>query len=168
MKGITPIRGADRDKQRTWHLVGVILFGVLASALFVFLMFKLWTSRPDVDLSKTNLSDQAVAQRLRPVGADAASMGMIAPKNSVSTPFRPAKALYDSACAVCHDSGLQGAPRRGNSADWSPRLEKGMAAVMAAARQGTQVMPPRGGLVGADVEFKAAVQYLIQSTPTQP
>ena len=73
------------------------------------------------------------------------------------------KAVYEKNCAMCHGTGVAGAPKFGNAADWAPRVARGAAALYTSALNGTpKGMPPRGGngeLKDADV--KAAVDYMM-------
>lgn len=73
------------------------------------------------------------------------------------------KATYDRQCAVCHASGLAGAPRRGNAGDWAQRLKPGKPALYQSAIRGTpRGMPARGGDPGlSDQAVRAAVDYLL-------
>ena len=73
------------------------------------------------------------------------------------------KAVYDKACALCHGSGIAGAPRFGSAAEWAPRIKTGMAALYNSALRGTpKGMPGRGGNLSlSDDEVKAAVDYMV-------
>jgi c(7)-type cytochrome triheme protein len=73
------------------------------------------------------------------------------------------KAAYDQQCAVCHASGLAGAPRRGHAADWAPRLKAGREALYRSALQGKPpAMPARGGNPAlSDATVRAAVDHLL-------
>jgi len=75
------------------------------------------------------------------------------------------KSLYDKTCGVCHASGIAGAPRYGNAADWQPRIAAGMARLYTSALKGTpKGMPQKGGnLAASDSEVKAAVDYMVAS-----
>ena len=63
-----------------------------------------------------------------------------------SAPLADARlaALYERACANCHEVDGTGAPRRGDRAAWGPREAGGMAALVASVRQGKGAMPPMG------------------------
>lgn len=80
------------------------------------------------------------------------------------------KSAYDQQCAVCHASGLAGAPRRGNAADWAPRLKAGREALYRSALQGKPpAMPARGGNPAlSDATVRAAVDHLLAGAPAQP
>jgi len=69
--------------------------------------------------------------------------------------------IYRQACAFCHDKGVAGAPKAGDTAAWSPRLAQGMDALYAAALHGKGAMPAKGGNPSlADADVKAAADYL--------
>lgn len=70
------------------------------------------------------------------------------------------KAVYDAACAACHNTGAAGAPKLGDKAAWAPRLAD-MAAANAASLKGKGVMPPKGGNASlSDADVIAAVAYI--------
>lgn len=75
------------------------------------------------------------------------------------------KDVYSNVCVTCHASGLAGAPRYGNSADWAPRLAGGVAPLYQSALKGTpKGMPAKGGhMTLPDAEVKAAVDYMLAS-----
>jgi len=73
------------------------------------------------------------------------------------------KSVYDQACTLCHASGVAGAPRLGNAADWLPRISKGMPALYKSALEGTAAgMPAKGGRVEIrDADIRAAVDFMV-------
>jgi c(7)-type cytochrome triheme protein len=75
------------------------------------------------------------------------------------------KPAYDKGCAVCHATGVAGAPKLGNAADWREPLAKGMGALYKSALEGTaKGMPARGGVDGrslTDNEIKEAVNFMV-------
>lgn len=73
------------------------------------------------------------------------------------------KDVYAKVCATCHASGLAGAPRYGNAADWGARTAGGVAGLYQSALNGTaKGMPAKGGHTTlADAEVKAAVDYML-------
>lgn len=71
------------------------------------------------------------------------------------------KAVVDTACAVCHASGVAQAPKFGDSENWQIRLLDGIDVVLARAIAGKGVMPPRGGSQLSDSELKIAIEYMI-------
>lgn len=83
----------------------------------------------------------------------------------VTEGFDPAR-TYAQSCAACHNSGAAGAPRFGNSADWSARLEKGMDVLVEHTINGfNNVMPPKGMcFTCSDDDLRAVVQYMLDES----
>ncbi|NIM68867.1 MAG: hypothetical protein GTN86_01940 [Xanthomonadales bacterium] len=75
------------------------------------------------------------------------------------------KAIYDRACAVCHDPGAGAAPDIGNREDWSGRSRLWCAVLFEHAKAGYLDMPAKGShpeLSGRDVE--TAAEYMLSVT----
>lgn len=83
----------------------------------------------------------------------------------VTEGFDPAR-TYTQSCGACHNSGAAGAPRFGNSADWSARLEKGMDVLVEHTINGfNNVMPPKGMcFTCSDDDLRAVVQYILDES----
>ena len=78
-----------------------------------------------------------------------------------------AQATYMASCFACHSSGAAGAPKvgPGNAADWEPRLEKGMEAMVANSIKGMNAMPPKGlCFTCTDEDLAAVVEYMVNSS----
>jgi c(7)-type cytochrome triheme protein len=73
------------------------------------------------------------------------------------------KDVYTKTCVVCHATGIAGAPRFGNAAEWGPRIAGGLPRLYGSALKGTaKGMPAKGGnLAYADSEVKSAVDYMV-------
>jgi cytochrome c5 len=70
-------------------------------------------------------------------------------------------AKYAQTCAVCHNSGVAGAPKKGDSAAWKARLAKGEDALHASVKNGMGAMPATGLCSDcSDDQFKALIQYM--------
>jgi cytochrome c5 len=145
------------------------------------------------DYSKGNpqMSDEAIAKRLQPVGTVAISEGgargaetsgqpaappvaaaapVSAPARAASavpaaaggTDFATGKAVYEKTCQVCHAAGIAGAPKAGDKAAWAAHLARGMDDLYKNAIKGIKAMPPKGGNPSlSDAEVKAAVDYMV-------
>lgn len=79
------------------------------------------------------------------------------------------KTLHDSACKVCHGSGVGGAPITGFSKDWIGRVDQNITILYQHALEGFQgnkgVMPAKGGQMHLDNEsVKAAVDYMLEQS----
>jgi cytochrome c5 len=76
------------------------------------------------------------------------------------------KSVYDATCAVCHASGVAGAPILGEVDDWEDRVGEGIEIMVEHAIQGytgnSGVMPPKGGNASlSDDAVTAAVQFMV-------
>ena len=58
---------------------------------------------------------------------------------------RSGSAVYEEACRHCHETGIAGAPKKGNKKAWRPLIKEGQAVLTAHAWVGVRAMPPRGG-----------------------
>ncbi len=87
-----------------------------------------------------------------------------APAAAVATTVDGAD-VYKKACATCHATGLAGAPKLGDAADWGPRIAQGEALLLEHAIKGFTgkkgMMPPKGGFMNlSDDEVRAAIEYM--------
>ena len=71
------------------------------------------------------------------------------------------KAIYDTSCAVCHATGVAGAPKAGDKAAWASRVSQGYATMYDHALNGIGAMPPKGGNASlSETDLGDAVGYL--------
>ena len=78
-----------------------------------------------------------------------------------------AQQKYMASCFACHSTGAAGAPKvgAGMSAEWEPRLEKGLDAVVQNAINGINTMPAKGLCFDCtDEDLRAIVEYMIDSS----
>ena len=78
-----------------------------------------------------------------------------------------AQQKYMASCFACHSTGAAGAPKvgAGMSAEWEPRLEKGLDAVVQNAINGINTMPAKGLCFDCtDDDLKAIVDYMIENS----
>ncbi len=76
------------------------------------------------------------------------------------------ESTYRAACAVCHDSGIAGAPAVNDPAVWQQRIKQGVTTLEQHAINGYQgdtgFMPAKGGNTAlSDDAVKAAVAYML-------
>jgi cytochrome c5 len=164
------------------QLIVVVVLAFAIPIVLIVMLTKLITGSVDMSKSNPALSEEAIAQRLKPVGEVAIDPNQPKPAPSAPPPVAVAaapipgappaaaatpdaakgKAVYDSACMVCHAAGVAGAPKAGDKAAWAPRLKTGMDTLYASALKGKNAMPPKGGNLSlADADVKAAVDYLV-------
>ena len=76
--------------------------------------------------------------------------------------------VVDAVCAKCHATGVKGAPRIGQSADWSKRLSHGIDSLALVAIRGHDGMPARGGKAElTDNEIRNAIIYMFNPVPAK-
>ncbi len=114
-----------------------------------------------------SLSEQAIAERLQPMG-QVNILGMPAAGTEVAPTVvvgvgGPEK-IYENNCKLCHASGLAGAPKFGNKADWQPRVAQGMETLYKTAWTGIRAMPPKGNCLQCTEEaIKKTVDYMVNA-----
>jgi len=82
--------------------------------------------------------------------------------SEASAPAGSGEPVYRRACAACHDTGKDGAPRRGDAEAWAWRLPYGREMLARHAREGWGDMPPRGGHPElTDAQVDAATAWLL-------
>jgi cytochrome c5 len=70
--------------------------------------------------------------------------------------------VYAAGCNACHAAGVAGAPKLGDKAAWSSRLQQGTAGLTASVIKGKGAMPPKGGQPNAsEAELRAAVEHMV-------
>lgn len=79
------------------------------------------------------------------------------------------KKIYGATCALCHASGVAGAPVPGNKDDWSARIAQGKETLYQHSIEGFTgakgMMPARGGNPRlTDDEMKAAVDFMVDQS----
>ena len=78
---------------------------------------------------------------------------------------RSGDTIFNTYCLTCHMSGLAGAPKIGDKADWQSHIEKGMEALLANVISGINAMPPKGLCFDcSDEELQSTIQYMIDSS----
>ena len=86
----------------------------------------------------------------------------IAPTGKSDVKADAGKALYETACQVCHVAGVANAPKFGDKAAWAPRIGAGIDAMTQTVIKGKGAMPPKGtAMAASDADIKAAVAYMV-------
>jgi cytochrome c5 len=108
----------------------------------------------------------AVKERIVPVGKTClAGEPCAAAVAAAASGPKSGKDVYASACGTCHASGLMSAPKLGSSADWGPRVAKGLDKLYSNAIGGVNSMPPKGACAAcSDDDIKAAVKYMVDGS----
>ncbi|MCE9688165.1 c-type cytochrome [Shewanella sp. AS16] len=79
---------------------------------------------------------------------------------STSVLAQEGKDVFDKACHICHEMGIAGAPKA-HTADWEPRLAKGVDALLNSVKSGLNAMPPGGMCTDCtDEDYKNAIGFM--------
>ncbi len=72
---------------------------------------------------------------------------------------------YNMSCATCHNAGVAGAPKMGDTAAWESRITKGMDALYDSVIYGMPPAMPQKGMCFScsDDDLKALVDYMVDS-----
>lgn len=128
----------------------VIVIGIILLVSFV-------TNKPLEGAGTASLAAEATETRLRPV----AEAGYTLIDSSAPRVLQAGSAVYAATCAACHDSGLAGAPKTGDSAAWGARLGQGYDTLLKHALEGLRAMPAKGGNPDLDnLEIARAVVFM--------
>jgi cytochrome c5 len=85
----------------------------------------------------------------------------IEPRDPALALGRNGEELVRQQCAKCHQDGLNGAPKIGDRAAWTPRMSKGIDELVKSAVHGHGAMPARGGIADlSEREIQSAVVYM--------
>ncbi len=128
----------------------------MISVLFAALTFSTAALASDISQSKYD----AIAERIKPVG-DVYLAGS-EPVKAEPTGPRDGASVYGTFCIACHASGVNGAPKTGNSGDWAPRIAQGKDVLVKHALEGFNAMPAKGTCMDcSDDEIVAAIDHMI-------
>ena len=144
-----------QEEMTSGSVVKMVVLSIVGFILAIVLLAKMadgFRGSPDVD---EDTAEQQTMARIQPVGQLTVGEAP-APVGS-----RSGEAVYKSACISCHDAGLAGAPKFGDTAGWAPRISKGFAMLVDHAVHGFNGMPARGGVADlTDDEIKRAVAFM--------
>ncbi len=141
------------------QLIVVVLLAFLTPILLIVMIVQMVTGGLKVDIGGRAMSEDAVAQRLKPVGDVALA------DTSATQGVRSGEEVVKTVCQACHGAGLVGAPKLGDKAAWQPRLAQGVSKVHEHAIKGIRAMPPKGGNPSlSDAEVNAAVDFMLNQS----
>ena len=150
------------------------LLGALVALTFVlFVLAQIMGAQvPREATTKAKAADNAVAERIKPVGQLMVASGTGEKVMNTLVPSANAGAsgeqTFKATCAVCHVAGVAGAPKVGDKAAWKDRIAQGKDTLYEHALKGFQgkvgFMPAKGGNAALpDADVKAAVDYMVSA-----
>ena len=101
-------------------------------------------------------NDRAIAQRLQKVGTVD-----IRDANRV---LKGGAEVFKAQCGVCHEAGVAGAPKMGDTAAWAPRIKTGYDAMLTSVLKGKGNMGAQAGGDHEDAELARAVVYMANAS----
>lgn len=116
------------------------------------------------------VQEKLIDQRLAPVGdvqisGNAATQMAVATPVAASGPPKSGKEIWEGTCSACHSTGVLGAPKIGNKAEWGPRLTQGLKTLEDHALHGIRQMPAKGNNPAlSDAEVIRAMEYMISQS----
>lgn len=142
-------------------IIMIITMTVLTIIIAVLASFAASDVNAKLDERSDLENTQSTADRIAPVGKFSATTVAAAP---VQVAALTVEDMYVS-CAACHAAGVLGAPVTGTTADWAPRIAKGVDTLYNNAINGINSMPARGGNSAlTDDNVKAIVDYMIEQS----
>ena len=152
------------------QVVVALVTGLLAPVIGIYLVVQLVVGiqAKHIDKDSTAMSDQAVTERIKPVG-ELVIVDANAPKVE-----KTGEAVFNTTCTSCHTSGALSAPKIANKGDWAPRIAQGYETLIKHAIEGIRQMPARGGDPDlSDVEIARAIAFMANQsgakfTPPEP
>lgn len=96
--------------------------------------------------------ERGVAERIRKVGT--------VEIRDANRPLKAGQDVYKAQCAACHDQGVAGSPKLGDTGAWAARIKTGFEALVTSALKGKGGMPPQAGGDHEDVEIARAVAFM--------
>ncbi len=152
-----------------------LLFVVVPLAT-IFLIMKLVDGGMNVDPDSPAMSEDAIAERLKPVGqvrvvstaGETTTEGQMTGDSESSSAGGTANAgevVYNTSCQLCHSAGLAGAPKVGDKPAWKARIAQGSDVLYASAIKGKNTMPPKGGAMSTpDNDIRSAVDFMVSKS----
>jgi cytochrome c5 len=136
------------------------LFSLLAGVIFSLGAFT---------VAANHDSDESIAERISAVGSlcieGEKCKAPVVKAAAAPTGPRSGAEVYASSCAACHTTGAAGAPKVGDIAAWSPRLDKGLETLMSNALNGFNAMPAKGMCMDcSDDEINDAVTHMVDNS----
>lgn len=139
---------------------------VVALLVPVFVVIALVKSFSSPAEDPATLTQEAIDNRIAPVaqyntGAPALVLG----GDEKSSEPLTGEQVYQKLCMSCHETGLAGTPKKGDSAAWAPRIAQGEETLFKHALEGFNAMPAKGGDPNlSDLEVKRAVVFMANAS----
>jgi cytochrome c5 len=136
------------------QLIWTVVASFVVPIAIIVLLVNFVASGDKSGAGSEGMSEQAIAQRIQPVG-------QVALKDaSGPAQLRSGEQVYTAQCSACHAVGAAGAPKFGDEAAWGPRIKTGFEALLNSALKGKGAMAAQGGGEFSDFEVGRAVVFM--------
>lgn len=111
-----------------------------------------------------SLSEEAITERLQPVGTAKIAVTEQNPDQATikANGLEGPEKIYTKNCMQCHKTGIAGAPKVGDKAVWSARMEQGLDALVEAAWTGIRAMPPKGNCLNCSKDdLRETIKFMV-------
>jgi cytochrome c5 len=140
------------------QLIVVVVLSFVVPVAAILMLIKLITGGMHIDPDSLAMTEDAVANRLKPVG----EVSVVAATDESAGGAGGGEQVFNTVCQACHSAGLAGAPKTGDKSAWEARLAQGIDTLYASAINGKNTMPAKGGAMNSpDADIKAAVDIMV-------
>ena len=136
------------------QLLAAVFFSFVVP-VFVIIGLVYYVSSASVPAAGAGNTEKDIAARIQRVG-------MVEIRDA-NRPLKSGEDVYKAQCVACHAAGVAGAPKLGDTAAWSARLQTGFEALWNSALKGKGAMAAQSGGEHNDTEIGRAVVYLTNS-----
>ena len=138
------------------QLIAVVVLAFVVPIAIIILLTQFLTLGIKLDPNSTVMTEEYVAERLRPVG----QLVVVAAKGGAQA-AKSGEEVTKAVCAACHATGALNAPKIGDSAAWGKVAAQGLDKMIEHATKGIRQMPARGGNPSlSDLEVARAIVYM--------
>ena len=140
------------------QLIVVVVLSFVVPVAAILMLIKLITGGMHIDPDSLAMTEDAIANRLKPVG----EVSVVAATDESAVGAGGGEQVFNTVCQACHSAGLAGAPKTGDKSAWEARLAQGIDTLYASAINGKNTMPAKGGAMNSpDADIKAAVDIMV-------
>lgn len=154
----------EQDRKFMISFAGVLALLIVITLGIIVLAMVMTPDQSESSAAQANKVDARTA----PIGSVSteatAAAAAPAAATEVAAVALSGEAVYGQVCGVCHDLGVQNAPKPDDNAAWVARKSAagGVDGLVASAIKGKNAMPPRGGKADlGDDAIKAAVEWML-------
>jgi len=139
------------------QLITVVVLAFVVPIALMVMLATLVMSKGRFGADHPAMTDEAIAQRIKPVG----EVILASAAGAAAGGAKSGEEVYKTVCAACHGTGALNAPKTGDKAAWAKLIAEGLDVITRDAIKGIRQMPPRGGNPDlSDVEVARAIVFM--------